>query len=328
MNLGVMIPAYCTGDHLVDPAVIKSWPTRAEDAGFESLWVGDHIVKSHVYKTSLLDPVSTLGYAAAVTDDIDLVTSILLLPQRHTAQVAHAFLALQHLAGDRTIHMGLGAGYVPKEFEAIGIPMSERGHRLTEGLVALKRLFEGEASFDGKFHSFEDVRIDPTKANPPKLVAGGDSVFDDSGERQMPTPVLNRILRTGAWIAAPDSPENVAEEWSIIREYAEDNDVDPESIDRYLLNYVHLVEGDDKEEVYAEQEEVFNMYYEPERGLDYTYEHCLLGTTDEILDQLKEYEELGMDHVAMGPPGAAAHTNESLLNQLEIMTEEFLPHFS
>ena len=323
MRLGTTIPTYCTGDQLIPAGAIESWARQAESIGFEGLWVLDHLIKPDLYKTSVLDPLSTLNYAAAVTEKIDLGTSILILPLRRTANVASQALTLQHLAGG-DVTLGLGAGYVPDEFEATNVPMRERGPRLTEGIAVLQALFEGTASFDGKFHSFRNIQIDPVLDNPPDLLAGGDSNPGESGERLIPRPILARILDAGGWIAPPSHPDKAAAEWDVIKQYALDQDVDPESLERVMLNYTHLTEAPSKTDAHAEQRSVFQDLFTPKRGFDHAKEHCLVGTIDDVIDRLEAYQEIGFDEVILG---AAAHEPAILDRQLNLFSTQLLPRF-
>jgi alkanesulfonate monooxygenase len=324
MRLGTTIPTYCTDDHLVPERAIDRWVRRAEEVGFDGLWALDHIVKPDLYNTSVLDPLSALHYAAALTDDIDLGTSILILPLRRTANVASQALTLQHLAGG-DVTLGLGAGYVPAEFEVTGVPMNERGPRLNEGIEALGALFEGEASFEGRFHSFEDIRIDPVTSTPPGILAGGDSKPDGDGGRTIPTPILDRILEAGGWIAPPSHPKKARTEWELIAEYARSEGVDPGSLDRVMLNYTHLAGADAASEVRAEQRRVFEGLFSPKRGFDHAEEHCLVGTTDDVLERLEAYEEIGFDQVLLG---AATHDASALDDQMTRLSERILPSFA
>jgi len=321
MRLGTTIPTYCTGDQLVPSHTIERWARRAEEIGFDGLWAPDHIVKPDLYNTSVLDPLSALNYAAAVTDDVDLGTSILILPLRRTANVASQALTLQHLAGG-TLTLGLGIGYVPEEFEVTGVPMRERGPRLSEGIEVLQALFDGETSFDGRFHTFEDVRIDPVLETPPELLAGGSSTHDEDGDRTMARPQLDRIIDAGGWIAPPSHPEKAAAEWDLISEHARRNDVDPESLDRVMLNYAHLADASSSSDARAEQRSVFEELFSPKRGFEHAEEHCLVGTVDEIVDRLEAYAEIGFDEVILG---AAASDSAVLDRQLDRFADRLLP---
>lgn len=323
MKIGTMLPTFCTGEQLVPASTLRRWSQRAEEAGFAGLWALDHLVKPPTYNSSMLDPIVALSHAGSVTSSILLGTSILILPLRRTANAVSRALSLQHLAG-RRITLGLGLGYVPKEFEAAGVPMKERSPRFSEAVEVMNRLFSGEASFDGQFHDFEDVRIDPVLDPPPRMLAGGDSSVDDRGNRWLPDPILERILNTDGWIGPPSNPEKIGEEWTLIREGTRERGRDPEELDFVVLNYTHIVETDDREQAFREQRPVFERLFDPSRGFDHARKQCLVGTVDEIRDQLRRYEELGVDEVIVGP---ASSRPDQLRQQIELLSRHLLPAF-
>lgn len=321
MDIGTTLPTGCTDEYAVAPGAIRTWAKAADDAGFAGLWTLDHIVKPDTYVTSVLHPLLALSHAAAVTDDVPLGTSILLLPVRGTANTADAALTLRYLA-DREITLGLGAGYVPEEFEVTGVPMEERGPRLSEGIEALKALFSGEGTFDGRFHSFEDITIDPVVDDPPRILAGGASIYSEAGFTE---PMLDRIVEADGWIAPPMSPEQAADDWETIRSHAESRGTDPGDIDRVLLNYTHVADTDDRERAYDEQRRVFSEFFSPDRGFEHAREGCLVGTPEDIRARLDAYAEIGFDQVIAGP---AAHDADDLTEQMDRIVEHVLEPYS
>lgn len=324
MEIGTSIPTYSTGANLVPGETIREWARRTEAAGFAGLWTIDHLLEPRTYQTGTIDPTMALSHAAAVTDQIELGSSIVVAPLRRTANIARRWRGLQHLA-DRPVTLGVGTGYIEAEFEAAGVPRSERGPRLTEQLEVLDRWFTGEAvSFDGRFHSFEDIRIDPVLEDAPRIIVGGGWLQDDDGEPYIPTPVLDRIIRADGWIAANTQPDEAATAWTLIAEYAREQGVPPESIDRLLVNYTHLVDSHDPETVRAEQRDVFADLWPPSvRSFDeYVSESAVVGTINEIQSMLAEYAEIGFDQVILAP---AAHESQALFEQFELLTDRILP---
>lgn len=321
MRINTTLPTYCTGDRRVPAETIRTWARRADDAGIGGLWAIDHLVEPPTYRTSVLDPLVAFAHAAAVTGEMDFGTSILLLPLRRTANVASRVATLQHLV-DGDLTLGVGVGYVEKEFEAAGVPMTERGPRLSEGIEVLQALLAGEASYSGRFHDFEEVRIDPVPEHSPSILAGGDSIIED-GERTVPRPIVDRVVRAGGWIAPPSNPGKIAEEWSLIADQVRERGIDPGSLDRVVLNYVHLVEGDSKT-VRAEQRDVFEDLFGPSRGFAHAEEHCLVGAIDEVVERLQAYEEIGFEKAIAGP---AASDPDTLDRQLDLLVDRVLPRF-
>jgi probable F420-dependent oxidoreductase len=155
-----------------DPAVFREVAVRAEELGYDSLWAGDHIS----YRNPILDVVVALSTFAAVTERITIGAGIVLLPLRHPSIVAREFASLDYVSGGRVI-LGVGVGgESAKDFEAVGVPVSERGVRTDEAMLALRALFgEGPADFAGRFFSFEGISIEPRPAQvggPPLWVGG------------------------------------------------------------------------------------------------------------------------------------------------------------
>lgn len=317
MEIGTTIPTGCTGEHQVPPDAVRRWAERAERAEFAGLWVLDHLVKPQLYATSFLHPLNTLSHVAAVTDSIPLGTSILLLPVRGAPTTADAVLTLQYLA-DRDISLGVGAGLVPDEFEVTGVPIEERGPRLSEGIEVLQELFSGNGTFEGKFHSFEDITIDPVFESPPRILAGGSSIYTDDG---MPTPMLERIVTCEGWIAPPMEPTNAHEDWETISDYAEKTGVNPDTLDRIALAYVHIVDSDDRDTALEDQREAFTSFYSPERGFSYAREGCLTGTIEDIQDRLQGYKDAGFDQVIAGP---VVNDPAALDEQMDLLIDHVL----
>ena len=193
----------------------------AEAAGFDSLWLGEHLLLPAGYdavhptkvaaeeraapivaaETRLTDPLLALAAAAARTERIHLATGIYLANLRHPLVTARAAVTLQDLAGGRFV-LGVGAGWLREEFEALGVPFAARGARLEEGLGILRRAWRGGV-FDhhGEFFDFAPVQVTAAEVHVP-LILGGNTA-----------PALRRAARWGdGWFSSanPSLPEAVA----------------------------------------------------------------------------------------------------------------------
>jgi len=168
-----------------DPAVIKSVSVAAEKAGFESLWTGEHVVLPDPQEppspapplTPLLHPSTALANIAAITDSIGLGTGITLLAQRNALVLAKEMASLDVLSGGRLI-LGLGAGYLKAEFDALGVNFEERGARTDEYMDVMREIWSSDnPSFNGRFVSFSGIqsRPKPARAGGPPYVMGGTS---------------------------------------------------------------------------------------------------------------------------------------------------------
>lgn len=157
----------------------------AEDAGFESLWVGEHVVLPDPRvppspmnpEDSMLDPVVSLTYLAAHTSRVRLGTGIIILPQRNPLVLAKELASLDVLSGGRLI-VGVGIGYLEPEFRALGAPFDQRGPRTVEYLAAMRTIWSQEQpAFQGRFAAFSGVqaRPRPVQQPSPPIVMGGHS---------------------------------------------------------------------------------------------------------------------------------------------------------
>lgn len=167
----------------IDPATAIRVAVAAEHAGFDSLWTAEHVVLPEPRtpespipaSTPLLDPAVALAHVAGHTKTIRLATGIIILPQRNPVVLAKELASLDVISGGRLI-FGLGAGYIPKEFAACGIPFEERGARTDEAIDVLRDLWTAEKpGFDGRFYRYADVDQHPRpvqKPHPPIVVGG------------------------------------------------------------------------------------------------------------------------------------------------------------
>jgi probable F420-dependent oxidoreductase len=163
----------------VDPETVTRRARRAEQAGFESVWVGDHLAlpPDQGGERPRLEVVTALSYLAAATARIRLGFGVIVLPQRQPVLLAKQLATLDLLSGGRVL-VGIGVGYVEPELRALGASLADRGARTDEYLAVLRALWTGEpVSFRGRFVSFpEVVQLPPPRQRPhPPIVVGGHS---------------------------------------------------------------------------------------------------------------------------------------------------------
>ncbi|HYZ57500.1 MAG TPA: LLM class F420-dependent oxidoreductase [Streptosporangiaceae bacterium] len=175
------------------PEIIRAVAVAAEEAGFATLWSGEHVVLVDEPKSRYpysadgtiavrpdadwLDPLLGLSFAAAVTSRIGLATGILLLPEHNPVLAAKQAATLDVLSGGR-FTLGVGIGWSAEEFAALGIPFARRGERTAEYAAVMRKLWaEDTASFSGEFTRFEAVRVNPkpVRARRIPIVVGGNS---------------------------------------------------------------------------------------------------------------------------------------------------------
>ena len=165
---------------------------RADAAGFESLWGGEHVImptsieSPYPYtpdgkipaepETPIPDPLIWLAFAAAAAPGLRLGTCILIVPQRNPLILAKELATLDRLSGGR-VELGLGVGWMKEEFDALGVPWARRGARNDEYVEAMRALWAGpHAEFHGDFVDFAPATCSPRPIQKriPVLV-GGDS---------------------------------------------------------------------------------------------------------------------------------------------------------
>jgi len=167
------------------PDVLARVARAAEQAGYDSLWTGEHVVLPDPQvppspvpaDTPFLDPAVALAWAAAATSTIRLATGIIILPQRNPLVLAKEFASLDVLSGGRVI-LGVASGYLTQEFAALGIPFADRGPRTDEYIDAIREVWTADKpAFGGKLVAFAgiDAQPRPVQKPTPPIVIGGQS---------------------------------------------------------------------------------------------------------------------------------------------------------
>jgi probable F420-dependent oxidoreductase len=156
------------------PAAARTTSELADRLGYDSLWVGDHVA----FAVPILDPLLQLAQLAAFSQRLTLGTAVYLLPLRHPVLTAKQIASLDTLCAGRLI-FGVGVGgEFPGEYAACGVPVSERGARLSEAIPLVRELVRGhEVAGTGRYYRFPPTRMAPASPQPggPPLWCGGRS---------------------------------------------------------------------------------------------------------------------------------------------------------
>jgi probable F420-dependent oxidoreductase len=165
-----------------EPRAAARIAVLAEQLGYDSLWVGEHVVVPSPRvdpspmepDEPILDPLVALAYLAGQTERILLGTGLLVLPQRNPLVLAKQVASLDVLSAGRLI-CGIGVGYLEPEMTAIGVPMERRGARADEYLAAMRSLWHDDApAYHGQYVDFEGVDAYPRPVQRPlPIVVGG-----------------------------------------------------------------------------------------------------------------------------------------------------------
>jgi len=184
MKIGVVFPQLEIG---TDPAVVRDYAQAAESLGYDYLLIYDHVVGANAASRpnwkgpytsahTFHEPFVVFGYIAACTTRIELVTGVIILPQRQTVLVAKQAAEVDVLSGGR-LRLGIGVGWNDVEFEALGMDFHNRGQRSVEQIKVMRALWTQETlTFEGRWHRITDAGINPLPVQRPIPVwIGGES---------------------------------------------------------------------------------------------------------------------------------------------------------
>jgi probable F420-dependent oxidoreductase len=220
MKLGVVFPQTEIGS---DPAVIRDYAQAAEGAGYHHLLVFDHVLGAREERFDKLGrrPPYTdqspfhevfvlFGYLAACTRRLELVTGILILPQRQTALVAKQAAAVDVLSGGR-LRLGVGIGWNHVEYEALNEDFHTRGRRVGEQIAVMRQLWtEPLVDFEGSYHRLDRAGINPLPVQRPIPVWMGG----------MAEPVLKRVAEiSDGWFPQFQPGDEASRALDCMREY-------------------------------------------------------------------------------------------------------------
>ncbi len=195
MRLGAIFPQLESG---ADPVAIREYAQAVEGMGYDHILIYDHVLGAdttsrpnwrgpYTAQSLFHEPFVLYGYFAAVTERVELVTDVIILPQRQTALVAKQAAEVDVLSGGR-LRLGVGIGWNEVEYEALGENFRNRGARSEEQIKVLRLLWAQEVvDFKGRWHTITAAGINPLPVRRPiPLWIGG-----------MAEPVLRRIGRLG-----------------------------------------------------------------------------------------------------------------------------------
>ena len=229
MKLGVVFPQTEIGS---DPLVIKDYAQAAEELGYQHILAYDHVIGAnpasrpnwrapYSHLDMFHEPFVLFGYLAGVTRKIEFVTGIIILPQRQTVLVAKQAAALDVLSRGR-FRLGIGIGWNPVEYEALGENFTNRGKRCEEQIEVMRRLWTQETvTFEGQWHKITDAGLNPLPVQRPIPIWFG--ATDDRA--------LRRLAKYGdGWFPLMAADEKCQAAIDKVRAYAREAGRDPASI--------------------------------------------------------------------------------------------------
>jgi probable F420-dependent oxidoreductase len=301
----------------------------AEELGYDSIWVHDHIhwpYKSKYHLSAgtkeavdrignppyLYESLITLAYVASITSHVKLGTAAIIAPLRHPLLLAKQLSTLAVLTDSRMIiSLCLGGGEdVEREYQMMNIPWNKRGQIMEETLKIIREVCFSDRekhSFEGKFFKFEDFTMFP-KSKPFPIWYAGRSV-----------KALERAARLAdGWIPGLNQTvEKFKKELPILQSNLKQNGRDPSTFTIALETFVYI--GKTPEEV----KEVTSATFK-ERGIsDLSWTFC--GTIDEINSRLEAFKQVGVSYFELKFMG---HAFDKILGDIKMFAKEVVPSWS
>ncbi|TWD81278.1 putative F420-dependent oxidoreductase [Kribbella amoyensis] len=227
MRIGAVFPQLEIGS---DPAAIRGWVETVEGAGYTHALAYDHVLgadpanrprwQGYTDKSLFHEVFVLFGYLAAITHHLELVTGVLVLPQRETALVAKQAAEVDVLSRGR-LRLGVGIGWNHVEYQALGVPFERRGARLTEQVDVLRKLWADPViSYQGRFHEIEEAGLNPMPGRQIPIWFGGGA-----------DAVLRRTGRIGdGWMPQVPPDEKAKASVDRLRAYAVEAGRDPADV--------------------------------------------------------------------------------------------------
>ena len=281
-----------------------------ESSGYDSLWVTENVHSG----PEALEPMVVLSQYAAYTERISIGPAVVLLPLRNPVGFAHAVATIDHLSEGRFI-LGVGAGGNAVEgYEAYGVPVAERGKRCNETLEIMTNLWSGEPyTFDGQFTKFSNYTLGagPFQRPHPPIWLGGDA-----------PPVLRRAGRWGdGFFPAHTHPAETAEMFRKVDGYRREWGREDLEFTNAIYLYLHFAESGEKAQ--AEVRATLGERYTYPVSHVHAGVNAVIGTPEDCVRVLKEYEAIGVTHAILDP----ACPKDQLSATVERAAREVMPHF-
>ena len=296
------------GTGLRRPDGVAEFARRAEDLGFDVLGCGEHVM----FHVPTANTYISLAVAAGATTSIRLLSAVVLLPLYPAALAAKMGAALDVASNGRYL-FGVGVGgEFPKEFEACGVPVRERGARTNEALDVIRRLWtERDVSYAGRFNTLNGFSIDPMPIQSPLPIWV-------AGRRDA---AMQRAARYGdGWLPYMYTPEQLAASVEKIRAFGEraGRDLRGFRFGLYIFTAVHE-DGDRAREMAVTR--LGRQYAQDFSTLVGRY--ALAGTPDQVKARLHEYIDAGASMVMLSSACPDDHIDENV----RLIAEEVIPAF-
>jgi len=291
-------------DGPIDMEHIRRFALRAEQLGYDSLWLQERIIGD----VNMLEPVTLLSYVAAITSKLKLGTSVILLPLRNPVQLAKAYATLDVMShGRAVIGLGLGGGHLGSHEDVFGYTRQGRVTRFTEAVEIMKLLWtQQKASFHGQFWNFENVSMEPKPIQKPRLPI----IFGGHHEN-----ALRRAVKyADGWMGAGSSSSgSFVRESGRIRQMLTEFGRDPATF--HFSKRVYLAVDHDEARGERRIREWFGRRY---KNADLGPQVSIWGSTAKCTEKIQELVNAGAQHIVFNPMFDE-------MEHLEICAKEIMP---
>ena len=284
-------------------SLVRRWTMRAEELGYQSLWNQEQIIGD----SPILEPVTLLSYMAALTEKVQLGTSVMVAPHRNPVQLAKALGSLDNMSDGRLI-VGIGLGNSLDEYAAFGITSENRVRRFVEIIDVMKALWtEKEARYLGQFWQLEGTQMEPKpvqKPHPPIWFGAQD-----------PRALRRAVRHANGWMGAgASSPDQFVDAVEHLRTYLEEADRDPATF--AVSKRVYVAIDNDERRAESRLREWFGPRY---KDVDMASRVSVWGSTSRCTEELAKFFEAGAQMVMLNP--VFDH-----MEHLEALAQEVLPN--
>ena len=300
MKIGVTIP---NNWGIEDVRQVLAFGPLAEQLGFDSVWVMDHLFNNGYIGERLNDkpyyhPLATLSHLSATTERVLLGTSVLVLPYHNPVELAKYAASLDQMSAGR-VTLGVGVGAMTEEFQALGISMRQRGSLTNECISIMKELWTNtDASYHSRRWNFDEVKFSPKPLQKPHipLWIGGSS----------PGALKRAAILGDGWHPSGVSPEEFSMGRREIHDLARAAGRDPESLIMSARVEVEVSPGPSSERA-ANRARL--------SGVD----------SGAMIAGIQAYQTAGVEHIVLALNSGDV---DQLKSTMESIADSVLPHFS
>lgn len=326
MRFGVFLNQYYTEDGDFEATNLYEQVDLMECLGFDGAAVGER----HVHEEGFIEPITALSALAARTETIDLATMAMLPMIYDPLHLAEQVAMIDQFSGGR-MRFGAAIGYREREIETFGIDMDDRSTAFIESLHVLDRLWnEDRVSHDGEYWSFDDVFVSPKPTRELPVWIGGHADI----------AIKRAAYRGDGWIASASSTtEDLRHQIGVYEDALAEFDEDRDDHEIVLMRDCFVADSveDARETIEPYLLRLYEWYarwgqtYMDEHEITVDYEELaekfVLGSPAACIEQLREYERLGVDQVYLRCqfPGQPQDTT---LETIERLGTEVIPAFS